>query len=333
MKDYKLTVIMSNYNQEKLIHRAIKSVLEQETNFDFKIIITDDNSTKDNSINVISEYEERYENIEGIYATKNGGYLTNILRAKEITKTPYFCLLDADDYWTDMHWLQKAYDFLEKNPDYVIYEANVEVISDNPKGSRKTFIPNEINECSFCKEDMYLGKKIIITQTTGQFFRNVIFKNGIPKIMNEAIGTLSERSFEGDTDRFMMHFKYGKAHYCNEIVGVYSWSSTGIWARLCKSQMELISARSYMDYYYFYEEHLEYFVNKSWKHLVNYFDAKKLELVELNRNCLFDSKECENYNNVYNFCLENESYITPLKKTIKEKIKNIVKVVLEAFMK
>ena len=47
---YKVTIIMSNYNQEKYISQAIESVLNQKTNFPFQLIITDDFSTKDNSI-------------------------------------------------------------------------------------------------------------------------------------------------------------------------------------------------------------------------------------------------------------------------------------------
>ena len=58
--DYKLTIIMSNYNQANLIGCAIDSVLMQKTKFPFQLIITDDNSTKDDSAKVLKQYEKKY---------------------------------------------------------------------------------------------------------------------------------------------------------------------------------------------------------------------------------------------------------------------------------
>ena len=124
--EYLVTIIMSNYNQEKTIRRAIDSIFEQKTNFDWQIIITDDNSVKDNSKDIIKEYAEKYpDKIKALYSDENGGYLKNVLRAKRLTKTKYFCLLDADDYWTDKKYMQKAVNFLEKHKDYTVYYQNV----------------------------------------------------------------------------------------------------------------------------------------------------------------------------------------------------------------
>lgn len=51
---------MSNYNQAHFIRQAIDSVLSQKTTFPWQLIITDDNSTKDNSKDIILEYQKRY---------------------------------------------------------------------------------------------------------------------------------------------------------------------------------------------------------------------------------------------------------------------------------
>ena len=129
--DYKLTVIMSNYNQASLIGGAIDSVLAQKTNFPFQLIITDDNSVKDDSVNVLKQYEKKYPDIiKVLYNKENGRYLKNVLRAKAITKTTYFTLLDADDYWTDENYLQNAVDYLDTHPDTAIYARNVECLDE-----------------------------------------------------------------------------------------------------------------------------------------------------------------------------------------------------------
>ena len=84
---YILTVIISNYNQERHIAETIDSVLAQRVNFPLQIIITDDCSLQDRSREIIRTYENKYDCIKTIYASENKGYLTNILRAKEKTIT------------------------------------------------------------------------------------------------------------------------------------------------------------------------------------------------------------------------------------------------------
>lgn len=302
-KNYQLTIIMSNYNQAVYIEKAIQSVLAQKLNFDYKLLITDDCSTEDNSVDIIKKYVENYENIEAIFADNNGGYLTNILRAKENTKTEYFCLLDADDYWTDTEWLQRAFDFLESHGDYAIYEANVLTLQDK---TTKPFLPPKIVSGTYTIEDFVDNKLFPITQTTGMFFRNTIFKNGIPKIMKTAIGTLSERSFEGDVNRFIMHLKTGKVFYDKRPVGIYRITSNGIWVRLKNSEKNLLNARAYMDYYRYYQEYIEFFSNRSWFFFQKYLDAKQKETMQFTHNEEYIStNELSNANAVYQFCHEN----------------------------
>lgn len=322
MDEYKLTIIMSNYNQEMYISKALDSVLKQNVSFKYKVIIVDDYSTKDNSIQIIKKFMSNHDNIEAIFASENRGYLVNILRAKRITNTKYFCLLDADDYWTDTCWLQKAYDFLEKNEDYVIYESNVHLLVDDKIDG--TFISKKIDSGTYDKDDLFKFKNIPITQTTGMFFRNVIFSKGIPTVMEEAVGTLSERSFEGDTDRFIMHLKYGKAYYSKEVVGIYRITPNGIWTRLDTSKKLLINARCYVDYYRFYNENISFFATKCWRFLVQYYDEKKNEVKKLHTMSLVADDDKKNLETIYDFCyvnrdsiIRNKDFITKLRECIR----------------
>ena len=122
---------------------------------------------------------------------------------------------------------------------------------------------------------------IPITQTTGMIFRNCIFCDGIPEVMRSAVGTRSERAFEGDTGRFIMHLKEGPTYYDERLVGVYRLTESGIWSRLTKSQKRLINARMFIDYYHYYGSRVEFFVNKSYKYLQAYLSEKQKELREL----------------------------------------------------
>ena len=60
----KVSVIMLAYNHEPFIEQALNSVLEQETNFPYEILIGDDSST-DKTSKIIEEYANRgYEKHE-----------------------------------------------------------------------------------------------------------------------------------------------------------------------------------------------------------------------------------------------------------------------------
>lgn len=319
-KSYKVTVIMSNYNQERYIERAIQSVLNQKTNFPFLLIITDDFSTKDKSVEIIKKYESQYpEKIKALYNQENGHYLKNILRAKSITKTPFFCLLDADDYWTDMDYLQNAVDYLETHPEYVIYSRNV--LCQKEDGTEYLYIPNSVKDTDFTMEN-YLNQSIFTTQTTGTFFRNVIFKKGIPLIMQKAVGSISERSFEGDFSRYIMHLRYGKARYESKPSGVYRILSNGIWSRLSDFEKNLIEAQSYLDYNeYFENKYCSFFINKSFERLQKCLQSLK----RTDKSIEFSDDIQKIFFQVLKKCYENGLLKYQLKKAkkIKYKIFNI----------
>ncbi len=325
---YELTVIISNYNQEKHIAETIDSVLSQRVNYPFQIIITDDFSCQDRSKDIIRDYEAKYDFIRAIFAKENKGYLTNILRAKERTKTKYFCLLDAEDYWTDRDFLQRAYDYLEEHEEYTIYEANVRVVPedlDAMKDSGHPFISPRRLSGTYSKEMLLTNKPVPITQTTGMFFRNCIFSKGVPEIMKKAVGTRSERSFEGDTGRFMMHLKEGPAYYDKRIVGVYRLTRDGIWNKLTEAKKQIINARAFLDYYQYYGSDAAFFVNRAYALLQDYIAEKNNELAGfVKERELIDEYEYLMVNDVYRFCKEYKREIRTGKKGLKQKAKQII---------
>ena len=176
---------------------------------------------------------------------------------------------------------------------------------------------------------MFLNDQPIpVTQTTGMFLRNCIFIDGIPDVMKNAVGTRSERSFEGDTGRFITHLYYGPAYYDDRIVGVYRITENGIWTSLSQARKQLISARFYSDYYQFYGSDAGFFANRAYRSLQAFLDEKKKELSEFRKqNEYIDEYEKLMTNDVYRFCKQFENEIVINKPTVKEKIKQILKII------
>lgn len=244
---YVCTVIMSSYNQAAYIEKAIDSVLAQKTTFPIQLIITDDHSTKDNTVEIIKNYQIAHpDKIKLILHQENGRYLRNILSAKKITRTPYFTLLDADDYWTDENYLQKAVTYLENHPNHTVYSTNILILRED--GSTSPYLKTSVTEQDFTMSDLLNGTALV-PQTTGMLFRNVVYNQGIPEIIENSVNTPAERSYEGDYDRYMMHIEKGKAHFVNDISGVYRILSTGIWAGMSPFEQAAIQARTFIDWY------------------------------------------------------------------------------------
>lgn len=127
MSEAEVTIICIAYNHEKYITDAIEGFLKQKTEFPVKIIIHDDAST-DRTVDIISEYKEKYpDKIECILQTENqyskpNNILFNILFP--LVQTKYVAICEGDDYWIDEFKLQKQIDYLEKHQECSAYMHN-----------------------------------------------------------------------------------------------------------------------------------------------------------------------------------------------------------------
>lgn len=99
-KDNILTLMVTCYNQQDIIGKTIDSLINQKTEYEYKILISDDKST-DNSYDVLKEYQLRYDFIDVIRVEekKKVGRNRNNLLAN--VKTKYACFVDGDDIQSD----------------------------------------------------------------------------------------------------------------------------------------------------------------------------------------------------------------------------------------
>lgn len=122
-----VSVLCSTYNHELYIAQTLDSLLMQETNFPFEVVVHDDAST-DGTAGIIREYETKFPNIiKPIYETENQ-YSKSIGLLMQAVFTPckgkYISICEGDDYWLDKHKLQLQVDFLEVNCNYGFIYGN-----------------------------------------------------------------------------------------------------------------------------------------------------------------------------------------------------------------
>ena len=138
----KVTVCMINYNQEKFIKEAIESVLIQDCEFDFELLIADDCST-DNSKNIVKSIIKNHPKgnlITFIEREKNLGMTSNFFETFKLCKGDFIALCDSDDFWRDTNKLQMQIDFLEKNKDYIVSFHDVTLFDENSQRIGRNFI-------------------------------------------------------------------------------------------------------------------------------------------------------------------------------------------------
>lgn len=105
-----VSVIISLYNKERYVSRAIESVFAQ-TYKNYEIIVVDDGST-DASRAVLEPYMDRITYIW----QENAGPGSARNRGVRESSGQYLAFLDADDYWLE-GFLEHTVRFLEEHPD------------------------------------------------------------------------------------------------------------------------------------------------------------------------------------------------------------------------
>jgi len=121
-------VDLLTYNQEAYIAQTIESILMQETNFKFVVVIGEDCST-DSTRAIVLKYQQQYpEKIIVKLPKHNLGMWYNETTNIALCNSKYIAWCEGDDYWTDPLKLQKQVDFLEDNPGFVLCFHKMEVM-------------------------------------------------------------------------------------------------------------------------------------------------------------------------------------------------------------
>lgn len=215
----KISVMMITYNHDNFIAQAIESVLMQQVNFDYEIVIGEDCST-DNTRHIVIGYQKKYpKKIRLLLPEKNLGMHANSLQTLQACQGQYIAVLEGDDYWTCPHKLQKQVDFLDSHPECVICFHNATVFYENKDKS--------ITSCNHCSEN----QKEIST------IEDLLLVNFIPTVSvmcrRDVVCEIPDWLYElglGDWPSHILKAQYGNIGYINEVMAAYRIHSGGAWS-------------------------------------------------------------------------------------------------------
>lgn len=169
-----VSVLITTYNHVDHIAKCLDSVLMQQTDFPFELIIGEDGSD-DGTQEICKQYAERYPDIVRLairdqtkkvylYGKATGKY--NLLKTLQDGKGEFFALCDGDDYWTDELKLQKQVDFMKQNQNLSFCATDRRVLKDG------VISRDEVLERAFSK-----SKGASITITKQNFFSPYLVKS------------------------------------------------------------------------------------------------------------------------------------------------------------
>jgi glycosyltransferase involved in cell wall biosynthesis len=214
----KVSVIVMTYNHVDFIAQALDSVLMQQLNFEYEILISEDCST-DGTREIVIGYQEKFPHkIRLLLSERNVHSNAIVVRGINAAKGEYIALLDGDDYWTSPSKLQKQVDFLDNHPEYSMCFHNAQVFYED--GSKEPWNWTPENQPEFSTlEDIWMGNFIATCST---MFRRGLFGE-VPDWYD---------SFFPITDwpLHILNAEHGTIGYINEVMGAYRYHSGGLYS-------------------------------------------------------------------------------------------------------
>lgn len=282
-----VSVCMITYGHEKFIAEAINGVLMQECDFEVELILANDCSPDqtDKVIQDILENHPKKSWIRYFKHEKNIGMMPNFIFAMNKCEGKYIALCEGDDYWTDPLKLQKQFDFLETNSDYVLCFHQIDILKPNGE-IVDDFITKVPDDYETIETLTRLGNYIHTP--------SVVFRNMLKEFPFEF-----ELSPIGDYFLYIMLAEYGKLKYMEDKMSVYR-EGIGVWSVKSDYYRNFNTAllHTYLiDYFYLRGnkdivgillKRIQLFINEFDDDLAT-ADLMKLSFNEINRKAIFNA--------------------------------------------
>jgi glycosyltransferase involved in cell wall biosynthesis len=213
-----ISVCIITYNHGKFIAQTLESIVNQETEFSFELVIGEDLSS-DNTRLICENFAQKYPHkIKLLSSDRRYGMMNNFIRVLRECKGKYVAFCEGDDFWTDKTKLQKQVSFLEKNPEYAICCHDAIFRTNNR--NRRNFqwdAPVDSDLTYLLRKGNYLITLSVVARNRENI---VSFLQKFPEAPL------------GDYLFYVSSAQYGKIRFIKERMGVYRVHGGGSWSQL-----------------------------------------------------------------------------------------------------
>ncbi|MEY2793848.1 MAG: hypothetical protein RJA76_1840 [Bacteroidota bacterium] len=269
----KVSVCLVTYNHEKYIQKCLDSILEQETNFDFEIVIGEDHST-DQTPSIIREYAEKFpEKIKAFIRPKNIGAKFNYLHSFFYCKGEYIVHIEGDDYFSDPQKLQIQADFLDQSPEYSACFHNALMLYED-ETMRENHLVNPSNQKPIIQTVDFLGEKETWFMATASVMMQKKYIESLPEWFL--------KSKSGDIPLYVILTEAAPIAYIDRVMSVYRRHLEGLSFTDNTRSIEFLKNRIFM--YSKINEYTSYKFKNQIKSILGEYYLMFLESHEINKN-------------------------------------------------
>lgn len=216
-----VSVICLCYNHAPYLRQSLESILCQETDFDFEVIIHDD-ASMDNSATIISEYEYMYpKQVFSILQKENLSKSKRCFRDFVYPKLrgEFTAICEGDDYWCCQKKIQRQISYMRNHPECSMTASAAYVSVD------ETIIYNDKRsdvEKDFTADEVIGGGGDFLTTATLCCRTEYVLE--LPAFRSKAI--------VGDYPLAILMALKGIVHYFPEVMAVYRYMRPGSWTAM-----------------------------------------------------------------------------------------------------
>ena len=235
MQQELVSVIMPTFNAGEYLSSSIESILAQ-TYTNFELLITDDNSSDNDTLQILKDYSERDSRIKIERLSKNSGTGVSRNNAIERAKGRYIAFCDCDDRWLPEK-LEKQIAMMEEKQcalscsSYLICDDNSRLIGINRSPSEITFDMERHDNKIGCLTAVYditrLGRKFYMPQIRKRqdwgLFLSILRECNVCYSLAEPLAIYRHRQGSISHRKFSL-VKYNIRIY-HDILG-YSWTKS-----------------------------------------------------------------------------------------------------------
>lgn len=182
--EIKLSCLVTNYNQIEWIEEAIESILNQNMDFAYEILIGDDGSN-DGSLELLKNKYGQMKQIRLLVQDRdchvkefpNWRHSRLIFRLIDEARGEYVSILDGDDYFCDVNHFRHKIELLDKNKDCVACYGNMYKLIDG-KLQLYTSVPYSEGKYQWQKDMVYthLATSVIHKEALEDVPRDIFYE-------------------------------------------------------------------------------------------------------------------------------------------------------------
>lgn len=242
-----VSVLVQTYQHVKYIKDCLDGILRQETDFDFEILIGEDEST-DGTREICIEYAKKYpDKIRLFLHDRNREFKEkkfypgqfNVFYNLFSARGKYIAVCEGDDYWTDAFKLQKQVEILETYKDCTVvcggYISMGPYINETHIKNLKVSGEEEKEKGFFFGLQDHMNSWIVKTLT--------IMGRNNPDI----IAKFWQYDYFLDMHIYYYLLKQGKGYYMREVLGVNIQHTGGLYSLTTQEERFLIHYKLYKE--------------------------------------------------------------------------------------